>query len=340
MRGPGRPDAKDTSSWVQRNLRQPQFDFLVAEAKSKLRRKRISPFRSTAELPLVDVSHKGPALNCMDPTVTFNGSGLGGVEASELLVRDPRGVQVQICVRLHSRFRCAYGSLLEQRRGIPRCVSQSKPHAVAPKHCGLPGVNFVCRRLSGWGEEIVQRCVGEHAASRKWRWSGGARRRWFMMSLLGRLVGFPGLWPWVEFCWAYSNYCPAFGSLGFSHCWDWMEKAQWLSRLFSFETGACCKQCKPKKMWKPWVFWQPEASLKARSRAGFEAKSQILCVKAVFHFVYRTIGVTCLQVLPIHRLWTILQSNFASPSDTWSLNFEWQVKVCCCMALLEASSWF
>lgn len=30
-------------------------------------------FRSTAELPLVDVTHKGPALNCMDPTLTFNG---------------------------------------------------------------------------------------------------------------------------------------------------------------------------------------------------------------------------------------------------------------------------
>ena len=130
-------------------------------------------FRSTAELPLVDVTHKGPALNCMDPTLTFNGPedwvDRYGPSDVPLFWQESKPVSFWsaileefkfksvFCVRLHSRFRCAYGSLLEQRRGIPRCVSQSKPHAVAPKHCGsssmhicgLPGVNFVCRRLSG-----------------------------------------------------------------------------------------------------------------------------------------------------------------------------------------------
>ena len=61
---------------------------------------------------------------------------------------------------------------------------------------------------------------------------------------------------------------------------------------------------------------QPEAFLKARSRAGFEAKSQFLFVKAVFHFVYRTIGV--FQRVCRYFRFTVYDpfylSNFASPS--------------------------
>ncbi len=94
-------------------------------------------FRCTAELPLVDVSQKGGELNCMTFNAPEDWADRYGPPDVPLFWQESKPVSFWSAILDEFKFkRCAYGRLLEQRCGIPRCMSQSKPHAVAPKHCG------------------------------------------------------------------------------------------------------------------------------------------------------------------------------------------------------------